>query len=243
MHTNGNNVTNILVISLLILTTSISIGFYSSRPQSTVVAGNNSIEQSLSDQDQVVIIPPQTAGKEILAQKVNEVVVEITSTKVISTGVEIGICYSTLDGGDWYPTPGHLFYSTYEIYPDEYEFTTEEKANGNKVGKRCALVRYRIDDLESISTPIEFTVINFEARPLEMFSACQNFQERLATNPKAKAYGLKAKCKENGDGSFSVSLDGHAKSVAKDNASKALDEIAQGVVSGPWVFTIDEIER
>lgn len=243
MHTNGNNVTNILDISLLILTTSISIGFYSSRPQSAVVAGNNDREQSLSDQDQVVNIPPQTAGKEILAQKVNEVVVEIISTKIISTGVEIGICYSTLDGGDWYPTPGHLFYSTYEIYPDEYEFTTEEKANGNKVGKRCALVRYRIDDLESISTPLEFTVINFEARPLEMFSACQNFQERLATSPKAKAYDLRAICTENSDGSFSIVLNDHANSVAKENANKALDEIAKGIVTGPWIFTINEIER
>jgi hypothetical protein len=243
MQTKHNNFVLTIISGLLILAAVSAISFYASRPQSAVVAGNDAREQSLSDQDQVVNIPPQTTGKEILAQNVNEVVVEITSTKIISTGVEIGVCYSTLDGGDWYPTPGHLFYSTYEIYPDEYEFTTEEKANGNKVGKRCALVRYRIDDLENITTPIEFTILNFEAKPLEMFSACQNFQERLATSPKAKAYGLRAICTENSDGSFSVILNDHANSVAKENANKALDEIAQGIVTGPWVFTINEIER
>ncbi|MCI0555871.1 MAG: hypothetical protein L0287_33425 [Anaerolineae bacterium] len=243
MQTKNSNFKFIIITGMLILTTVSAIGFYISRPQATVVAGNNTIEQSLSDQNQVVSVPPQATDKEVLSQKVNEVVVEITSTKVISTGLEIGICYSTLDGGDWYPTPGHLFYNTYEIYPDEYEFTTEEKANGNKVGKRCALVRYRIDDLENITTPIEFTVINFEARPLEMFSACQNFQERLDTNPKAKAYGLKAKCTETSDGNISVTLFEHDKSVAKDKASKTLDEIAKGQVLGPWIFTINEIEK
>ena len=243
MQTKHNNFVLTIITGLLILAAVSAISFYTSRPQSTVAAGNNAIEQSLSDQDQVVSVSPQTTNKEVLSQKINEVVVEITSTKIISTGVEIGICYSTLDGGDWYPIPGHLFYNTDEVYPDEYEFTTEEKANGNKVGKRCALVRYRIDDLESITTPIEFTIIGFVARPLEMFSACQNFQERLNTNPKAKAYGLKAKCTETSDGYISVTLLGRDKSVVENEASKTLDEIAKGEVLGPWVFTIDEIER
>ena len=97
--------------------------------------------------------------------------------------------------------------------------------------------------METITTPIEFSIDDFGAKPLEMYSACQNFQERLATSPKAKAYGLKAKCTENSDGSFSVTLNDHASSVAKENADKALDEIAQGIVTGPWVFTVNEIER
>lgn len=242
MQTKHNNFVLTIITGLLILATVLAIGFYTSRPQSNVVAGNNAIEQSLSDQNQVVSVPPQATSKEILSQKVNEIVVEITSTKMISTGVEIGICYTALDGGDWYPTPGHLFYSTYEIYPDEYEFTTEEKANGNNPGKRCALVRYRIDDLENITTPLQFSLIDIVAHPREM-PACQNFQERLDTNSKAKAYGLKAKCIEAGDGSVSVTLVAHDKSVAKDKASKMLDEIAKGEVIGPWEFTITEIEK
>ena len=243
MQTKHNNFVLTIITGLLILAAVSAISFYTSRPQSTVAADNNAIEQSLSDQDQIVSTSPQTTNKDVLSQKINDVVVEITSTKIISTGVEIWVCYSTLDGGDWYPIPGHLFYSTYEIYPDEYEFTTEEKADGNKIGKRCALVRYRIDDLESITTPVEFTIMGFVARPLEMFSACKNFQERLDTNPKANAYGLKAKCTESGDGTISVTLIENNKSVAKDKASKLLDEIARAEVDGPWEFTITEIAK
>ena len=187
--------------------------------------------------------PSQIVNKDTLSQTVNDIKVEITSAKVVDIGVEIGVCYATPDGGDWYPTPGHLFYGIYDIYPDQYGFITEEKANGNKQGKRCVLVYYRIDDLETIASPIEFSIDDFEARPLEMFSACQNFQERLDTSPKAKAYGLRAICTENSDGSFSIVLNDHANSVAKENANKALDEIAKGIVTGPWIFTINEIER
>jgi hypothetical protein len=243
MPTKNNKYIFIAITGLLILTTILSIGFYVSRPQSSVVASANTVEQSLPNQNEAADTAPQVTGKDTLSKTVKDLTVEITSAKIISTGVEIGICYTTPDGGDWYPTPGHLFFGTYEIYPDQYGFTTEEKADGNKHGKRCVLVYYRIDDLESITAPIQFSIDDFEARPLEMFSACQNFQERLATSPKAKAYGLRAKCIENSDGSFSVMLDGHAASVAKDKANQALDEIAQGLVTGPWVFTIDEIER
>jgi hypothetical protein len=222
---------SIIIISLIVLTSCSS---------NKNLVGS---EKSLPNQNETVNISPQMTDKDVLSKTVNDIKVEIVSAKAIDTGVEIGACYATPDGGDWYPTPGHLFYGTYEIYPDQYGFTTEEKADGNKQGKRCVLIYYRIDDLETIVTPIEFSIDDFEARPLEMFSACQNFQERLATSPKAKAYGLKAKCTENEDGSFSVILAGHANSVTKDNANKVLDEIAQGVVIGPWVFTFNEIER
>lgn len=243
MLTKDNKYIFVAITVLLIVTTVVAIGFYVSRPQSAAGASNDVVERTVPDQNEAVNVPPQVTGKEVLSKTVNDIQVEITSTKVVDTGVEIGVCYATPDGGDWYPTPGHLFYGTYEIYPDQYGFTSEEKADGKKQGKRCILVYYRIDDLETITTPIEFSIDDFEARPLEMFSACQNFQERLATNPKAKAYGLKAKCVENKDGNFAVTLADHTKSVAKDNASKVLDEVVQGRVTGPWVFNINEIER
>lgn len=222
---------SIIIVSLIVITSCSS--------NKNLVGSEN----SLPNQNETVNISPQMTDKDVLSKTVNDIKVEITSAKVIDTGVEIGACYATPDGGDWYPTPGHLYYGTYDIYPDQYGFTTEEKADGNKQGKRCVLVYYRIDDSETITTPIEFSINDFEARPLEMFSACQNFQERLATSPKAKAYGLGAKCKENSDGSFSVTLNDYANAVAKENADKALDEIAQGRVTGPWVFTLNELER
>jgi hypothetical protein len=242
MQTKNNDFV-VIITGLLILATIFSVGFYVSRPQSVAVAGNSAGEQSLPNQNQAVNEPLQIASnKAALSQTVNDVAVEITSAKIISTGVEIGICYTTLDRGDWYPTPGHLFYGTYEIYPDQYGFTTEEKANGNKPGKRCALVYYRIDDLGTITAPLQFSLIDVVAHPREM-PACQNFQERLDTNSKAKAYGLKAKCEEMSDGNVAVTLLGNNNSVAKDKASKLLDDIAKGEVAGPWVFTITEITK
>lgn len=242
MQTKNNNFTFVIITGMLILTTVLSVGFYVSQPQSSVVASNNAVEQSLPNQNEAVGVSPQVVAKIVLSKTEKDITVEITSAKIISTGVEIGICYTTLDGGDWYPTPGHLFYSTYEIYPDEYGFTTEEKANGNNPGKRCALVRYRIDDLENITTPLQFSLIDIVAHPREM-PACQNFQERLDTSSKAKAYGLKAKCEEMSDGNIAVTLIDNDKSVAKDKASKLLDEIAKGEIVGPWEFTITDLEK
>ena len=165
------------------------------------------------------------------------------SMRAEKTGIEIEVCYTTLDGGEWYSQPGHLFYGQYEVFPDEIGFVTEEKADSNKVGKRCELVRYRINDLATITTPIGFSITNVMAVPREWLSPCQEFQQRLDTNPKVQAYGLKAKCDEASDGSISVALLDNDKSVAKDKAKKTLDDIAKGVVSGPWDFTITELTK
>ena len=241
MQTKNSKIYFTIVTGLLIVAAISSIGFYISRPQTSAAASNNVAKQSPANNN-IADISPQNASKSILSKTVKDITVEITSAKIISSGVEIGVCYTTLDGGDWYPTPGHLFYSTYEIYPDEYGFAAEEKANGNNPGKRCAIVRYRIDDLQNITAPFQFSLIDLVAHPREM-PACQNFQERLDTNSKAKAYGLKARCEETSDGNISVTLVDHDKSVAKDKASKLLDEIAKGEVVGPWEFTINEIEK
>jgi hypothetical protein len=214
----------------------------SSRPKSLNPNDGNVVEHSVANQNQIVSASQAVSNKATQFQIVNDITVEITSAKIISTGVEIGVCYTTLDGGDWYPVPGHLFYSTYDVYPDEYEFTTELKANGNNPGNRCALVRYRIDDLKSIVAPLQFSLTDLVAHPREM-PACQNFQERLDSNSKAKAYGLKAKCAETADGNVAVTLVGNDKSVAKDTASKLLDDIAKGEVAGPWEFTIAELKN
>lgn len=244
MQSPKNNSTFLLITSLLIVTAVMAIGFYASHPQLMALAGNGVVLQSPSNQDEPVFVSNhQTASEKVLSKTVNEVTIEIASAKIIKTGIEVGICYTTLDGGDWYPTPGHLIYSTHEIYPDEFEFTTEQVADERNPGRRCALIRYRIDDLESITTPIRFSVIDIHAIPREMFSACQNFQQRLDTNSKAKAYGLEAKCTENNDGSLLVELVNHNKSISNERAKKTLDDIASGVVNGPWEFTIAQIEK
>jgi hypothetical protein len=245
MHTKNNRVRNILVVSLLVLATGISAGFYFSRPQTVALANSEPAQQSLPVPEKTAdAVMLQDASEDVLSETQNEITVEITSAKVISTGVEIGICYTTLDGGEWYPMPGLLFYDKYEGYPDEIEFLEGEiLSDGKNTGTRCALIRYRIDDLNTLVTPVEFSILKFYAPGREMYTPCQELQQRLDTNPKAKAYGLKAKCVENSDGTISATLLDHAKSVSNDHAKQALDKIAKAEVVGPWEFTINEIER
>jgi hypothetical protein len=241
MQTKNNSLFLTIITGLLVVAAVASIGFYISRPQTSAAAVEN-VEKQISPVNNIPDASSKSAYKSVLSNKVNDITVEITSAKIISTGVEIGICYTTLDGGDWYPVPGHLFYSTHDVYPDEYEFTTEQKADANNLGRRCVLVRYRVDDLSTIVAPLQFSLADLVAHPREM-PACQNFQERLDTNSKAKAYGLKAKCIETADGNVAVTLVSNNNSVAKDKASKLLDDIAKGEVAGPWEFTITELEN
>lgn len=139
--------------------------------------------------------------------------------------------------------PGHLFYGSYEIYPDEFEFTTETLADGKNFGERCELVRYRIDDIENITTPLQFSIIGMRAMPREMYSPCEELQQRLDTSPKAQSYGLKASCQDNADGSRSVTLLENNKSIAAEEAQKVLDSIDSAKVEGVWEFTITSIEK
>ena len=221
---------------LLIMLTVASIGFYASRPQSEVAANGNA--KLLVDSARPVNSDTSQPPMSTVTKTVNAITFEIVSTKIIETGIEVGVCYTAPDGGDWYLTPGHLVYGANDINPDEFEFTTEQPADGKNNGKRCALVRYRIDDTKSITTPVRFSILDIYAIPREMFSACGNFQQRLNTSPKANADGLKARCEENSDGSISVALESHGKSTTNEKAKEVLDGIVNGVIPGPWEFVI-----
>ena len=231
---------SLAIISLIILTSC-------SSNKNLVAAekiSNNVIKQPLANQNEAIDISSQVTSKDILSETVNEIKVEITSAKVISTGVEIGVCYTAPDNGEWRPMPGHLFYGEYEVYPDEIQFLEGEIiADGKNIGTRCALIRYRIEDLNALVTPIKFSIVQFYAAGREMYTPCQEFQQKLDSNPKARAHSLKANCTETGGGNISVTLVEHDKSVTRDQASKTLDEIAKGEVIGPWEFMINEIER
>ena len=188
-------------------------------------------------------VEAQDGGTPAAPQKVGDILVEVTHAKIIATGVEVGVCYATPDSGDWYPVFQHLFFGDQEIFPDEFEFLSEERADGDRYGKRCMAVRYKIDDTGSITTPIRFGVDEIFAIPREG-GACDNIQVRLDTSPKARAYGLKVKCVEFENGTqFTADLVEHDPAVDRAAAQQALDAIVQGSMTGPWTFVITEIER
>jgi hypothetical protein len=232
MHPANHRVATILLVSVLLLTMAASASFYVSRLQAIALAGSQAGLQTLPEKPEVV------------SDTQNNITVEMTAAKVISTGVEIGICYTTPDNGEWRPMPGHLFYGIHEVYPDEIEFLENEILADEKTpGRRCALIRYRIDDPSALVTPIEFSILQFYAPGREMYTPCEELQQRLNTSPKAQAYRLKVECTETGDGSTSVKLVDYDPSVTEFEASQTLNEVAKAEVDGLWKFTIDELER
>lgn len=231
--------------ALLILGTVGSIVFYVSRVQSAVIAGSNDNLEGVPNPD--VNAGAQVASSSGSSQTVNDITVEITSARIIDTGVEIGFCYTTLDGGEWYPVPEQLLFSSeegsYKVFPDEYEFVEEKLADKDNVGLNCGLVRYLIDDLKTITAPLHFSLSQIIVHPREMYSLCEDFQYRLATSSKANQFGLTAECSANSEGVISATLVDYDKSASLDVVSRVLEDIAKYEIHGPWEFTITEIER
>lgn len=243
MNTKKNNVVTALMISLLVVITIGSISFYFSRPQAVASAYSAPTQQILPTAS-VQIAAPQTTLPEVLTAEQNGVTVTVTSAKVIDTGIEIGICYTTLDNGEWYPMPGPIFYGKYKISPREFGFLDNEiPADGKNTGTRCAVIDYQIDNLKTITTPINFSILKFYAPPREMYSPCQEVQHRLDTSPKAQEYGLKINCSEKADGNRDVTLLGNDNSITHDEAQKVLDVIANAEVKGNWTFTITDLTK
>lgn len=242
MYTKNRKLGVTLLVGILTVTTVLSIGWYVSRPQSQALAVNNN-QQPEAIQITVATNPVESDKQADMRTKtVNGITVEIISAKLIETGIEVGICYSTPDGGDWYTMPGPLSYGLYEVLPDEAEFISEEKANRKNMGRRCESIRYRIDDLDTLTMPLQFTISGFWAVPREL-PPCENFQQRLDTNPQARALGLKAKCSYDEQAGISVMLAEKAASVAREKAQQVLDGIVTGEVNGPWEFLITELDK
>jgi hypothetical protein len=239
-----------------------AVGFYLSRPQANATAhpavanpsptlapelpeAPSSVETSYQTPS-VQSLPSlnaQDEAKQALRKTVDDIQVEVVSTKIVDTGVEITVCYATQDAGDWYPGFSHLFYGTSEIYPDSFKFLSEDRADGTRYGKRCVAVRYKIDEMDTITPPLQFGIEELYAVPREGHP-CERFQERFDTNRIAKAYGLKVQCSEVDDGAqASVELVDYDQKVDQDTAKQAFNAIIQGSLTGPWMFTIPEIQK
>lgn len=237
-----NKSIKITLIVLLTITTVLSGGWYISQPQIRAVASNADNASYVTVQEQSANqVNSQPTAQSIQTQTVNGITVTITSAKIISTGVQVNMCYSTPDAGDWYPLPGNLFYGAYVIPPDEFETISDQKANGINMGEKCVSIRHRIDDLESIALPITFSLSSIHAVPREI-PPCDNFQNCLNTNAVAHARDLQAICSENSDGSIKVTLTGKRPDISQSEAQKTLDNILRGDVQGPWEFTINTIQ-
>jgi hypothetical protein len=244
MRAKNNHFKWTIIIVSLVITTVAAIGWYFSHPQTPALAANHSVAQQPALEQQQPAVQPsaQPVSAFPLSQTANGITVELTSAKLIKTGIEIVICYPPPDAGEWYPTPGHIYYSTWEILPDEFELISQKKADGMNPGQNCEAIRYRIDDQASITLPIKFSLLGIHAVPREG-SACRDLQTRLDGSPKAKAYGLKVNCEENEQGTRNATVTDHGASVSNAEAQKVLDEILASNVSGPWEFSIAALQK
>jgi hypothetical protein len=177
-----------------------------------------------------------------LSQTVGEVTVTLKYAKKIDSGLEIGICYTTLDGGEWYSLPDSIQMEGAKVKPDEAGFGAEIKADATKTGERCEFIRYKIDEENKITTPIKFAIKSLNAVPREMYSACEEVQQRIDTNPAAQAAGIKMDCKVNDNGFAEATLTDHNPATSQQDAQAILDQIVNREIKGPWDFTITEIE-
>jgi hypothetical protein len=232
----------ITAIAFFSVTAIASIAWYASRPQAQASAGDSiTVFQESNPITENPVSNDQSGYP--LSSTANETTVSVEFARIIENGVEIGVCYPTPDAGDWYPTPGSITYGTNEIHPDEFEFTSENKADGANPGTRCVTIRYQVEDAESIKTPIKFTLLGFWAVPREG-SPCADLQTRLDTNWEARTAKLNAKCSENGNGDISTTLLSYDTTIiTSEEAQALLNEIVKGEVNGPWEFTIAELTK
>lgn len=123
-----NKSIKIALFMLLTITTVLSVGWYMSQSQTRAAESNVEKELPISIQEQSVNqAGPQPSTQDMHTQTVNGIPVTLISVKIISTGIQVDICYSTPDGGDWYQLPGNLFYGEYVIPPDEAEIISDQR--------------------------------------------------------------------------------------------------------------------
>jgi hypothetical protein len=246
-------------LGFLTLTALASAAFYFSQPQAVALAEG----QPTPVDPLPKIVEPAAAPKDrpqFPPVTQSDITVQVTSIRVIkfdvltgvetdaktgaTNGVEIGICYTTLDDGEWRARVGQLVYGKNAIYADSIEYLDGETlADGKNAGTRCALVLYIIKDPDAITLPVEFSIGYFYAPYRELYSPCQEMQQRLATSPKAQKYGLKISCTDDAEKGPSLSLDEYSKSVNAEEAQKVFDVIATSEVHGEWKFVLTDIEK
>ncbi len=258
----------LVLLGLFILAALASAGFYFSQPQAVALAESQPTPQSqIQDADDERQPAPEIV-RELPALTVNDIKVEVTSVKLtqfnrevytetgegtytyqltgyaLTHGVEIGICYTAPDDGEWRARVGQLIFGENSIYADSIEFLEGEiLADGKNTGVRCALVIYLIEDPETITLPMEFSIAYFYAPYRELYSPCQEMQQRLSTSPKAQEYGLKINCIDDAEKGALVSLEEYSKSVSAEEAQKVFDVIATSEVHGEWKFILNDLEK
>ena len=209
---------------------------------------------------------PNPGDKSFVEQTVNGITVRITNLKKrlddvvnFDTGetekkwiVEIDVCHSIPDSGEW------LLYG--DVYMLKFKDVTSNRwgsesnlwnirqPDGEALGEQCLRFKYKFDPRYRLDPPIEVTFKDMHSIPREWVSPCEDMMERVKTNVRAREAGLVVRCEEapNAREDYLISpsdetltlIDYDASILTKQEAYALMLEIESGVIYGPWVFKI-----
>ncbi|MFO7583240.1 MAG: hypothetical protein R6W69_00810 [Anaerolineales bacterium] len=262
----------ILLTGLLALAALTAVVFYFTQPGATAAAESQPSEMPIqveSDfENDMVSTDADRAEKKWPSATSNDITIQITSVKLTQEEMpitetledgslheyvyvfdllEIGMCHTMLDNGDWVIWPDYLHYGNQSVfawglYRFEGEAQGEILADGKNTGERCQLLYYPIDDPETLSLPLKFAITSFGVPYNEGYSPCQNIERRWRTNVKAQEYGMKISCQDDFTNGPTVTLDDYSKSVSREDVQWVFDMLTNAEVPGYWEFVITEIE-
>ena len=124
-----------------------------------------------------------------------------------------------------------------------------EPASGNAQGRKCVQMRYNVSSLDpDWNQPVKLNFDSIAAIPREG-SPCKDILHRFETNASAQALGVTVSCTDNVTGDVVRGPKDYVLTVESfDEVNRTLEEVESALeryldfhVSGPWTFSIDNI--
>jgi hypothetical protein len=255
-----NSSSLMLLTGLLALAALTAFGFYFTQPGTTAIAESQPTEmpaQIESDFENDMVGPEiSQEEKKWPSATSSDITIQITSAKLVKKEVdinyfvdmlEIGLCHTMLDQGEWIVWPDYLHYGDQSVFPGYFfslsgEARGEILADGKNPGRLCHFLYYPIDDPETLNLPMKFAITYFGVPYNEGYSPCGNIMRRWETNVKAQAYGMKISCQDDFAKGPTVTLDDYSKSVNSEDAQWVFDMLTNAKVPGYWEFVITHLD-
>ena len=184
-------------------------------------------------------------------RKIERVFDDATGKNVRKQIVELDVCHSIPDAGEWTLYGKSDMFQFQNVSSDtwraEVDLANIRPATADSEGEGCKRFEFRFDENVQLIPPIRIEISELYTTQREIETYCQFILQRISTNPFAKAAGLQVECEEpptansseSGTGKPSIRLTGYdSEKITKQEAHVLLLEIESGVIYGPWVFRI-----
>ena len=166
-----------------------------------------------------------------------------------NTYFQVGLCFTLPDDGEWDIIPGTAAVGNLDLWADMMAAGGIEPASGNAQGRKCVQMRYNVSSLDpDWNQPVKLNFDSIAAIPREG-SPCKDILHRFETNASAQALGVTVSCTDNVTGDVVRGPKDYVLTVESfDEVNRTLEEVESALeryldfhVSGPWTFSIDNI--